>query len=636
PRYMFVRNRSLGVRYGSAYGLAHNPQINNQLDWNPDGQNFSAVYASHDGTNGYVTTGGTANGLVPATMSIWVRKPSECTEAPQTNGARRFVKFARIGTCIWTPPVGVTSADVLVVAGGGGAGDGGGGAGGVLSSTDVAVNGAVSVTVGQGGAGSRFHNVRQTDNGRPSKFGATSATGGGGGAQYSGSTFGASGGSGGGASADYTNLANRSTGVPGQGNGGGVSCAGGYGGPGGGGGAGAPGQNGGPTAGENNQCNGANTGSNPTRGGNGGAGIQSNITGSNEWYGGGGGGGVNTNGGNASGGSQGGQGGGGTGAWCANCTGGNATDNTGGGGGGGDAEGRGGDGGNGVVIVSYVQPVATTTTTSTSTTSTTTIAVTPTTVRSGATTTVAPALDIVVNAPATSTAPSGASPPATVAVPVVSAPSATTTPLRSAAITTTSGAPTTTLPNNAGGTVAPRPPSAPQVAAGSAAVKVGNETKDATVERSDNQLVVSAGPLRAVVGGVNADGTPMPLDQAGNVRLRTGDTVRIRLAGFKPDSIMEAWLFSTPMLLGTTKVGEDGTVTGTFTIPRDVPSGAHRVVIVARTTDGKPATLAVGIDVGEWEKESTLTIWLLVLPLLLAILGALLLPATRRRRNNVT
>jgi hypothetical protein len=128
----------------------------------------------------------------------------------------------------------------------------------------------------------------------------------------------------------------------------------------------------------------------------------------------------------------------------------------------------------------------------------------------------------------------------------------------------------------------------------------------------------------------------MALDEAGNVRLRTGDTVRIKLAGFEPGSVMEAWLFSTPVLLGTTKVGPDGTITATFTIPEDASSGSHRVGIVARTTDGEPATLAVGINVGEWEKESSLTVWLIVLPIVAAVAGALLLPATRRRRRPAT
>jgi hypothetical protein len=276
------------------------------------------------------------------------------------------------------------------------------------------------------------------------------------------------------------------------------------------------------------------------------------------------------------------------------------------------------------------------TTTTTTTTTTSTVPVTTTTVRP-VTTTVAPALDIVVNAPPTSAAPATTVPVGQAQIPMVSTPVITAAPRNSPSATVTTASSTTTtsttLPNNTGATVPPRAPSPPQVVAGAAAVKVGDTTEEATVERSDNQLVVTAGALEAVIGGMNPDGTPIALDEAGNVRLRTGDTVRIKLAGFEPGSVMEAWLFSTPVLLGTTKVGSDGSVIGTFTIPDNAPSGSHRVVIVASTTDGKPATLAVGINVGEWEKESSLTVWLIVLPIVLAVLGALLLPATRRRRR---
>lgn len=624
PKYMFMRNKTLGANYGSAYGVVSNPRINNQLDWNPDGQNFSAIYASHNGSNGYVTTGGTSNGFVPATMSIWVRMPAECTESAVTQGSRMVVQFTRLGTCVWTPPAGLSNVDVLVVAGGGGAGDGGGGAGGVLSVNSHIISGPVNVSVGQGGAGSRFHVVRQVDNGHSSKFGSIVASGGGGGAQYQGSTFGASGGSGGGSSADFTNTANKSSGIAGQGFGGGVSCAGGYGGPGGGGGAGGVGQNGGPTASANNECNGPHTGQNPTRGGNGGDGIQSSITGTLQWYGGGGGGGVNTNGGDATAGGEGGRGGGANGARCANCIGNNATDGTGGGGGGGDAEGRGGDGGNGIVVISYVQPVATTTT---APTTTTTVRVT--------TTTAPPALDIVVVAPTTTGVPATSVPVGQSQVPVISAnaKSTPTTVIPMATTTTAVNSSSTTIQPRSAGTVAPTAPSAPSVVAGDAAIKVGDKTEEAVVERADNQLVVTAGALKAVIGGLSANGTQHPLDDEGNVRLNTGDVIRIKLSGFKPGTEMEAWLFSTPVLLGTTKVGADGTVTGSFAIPKDVPAGSHRIVIVAKTTDGSPATLTVGINVGQWDSGLDVPVWLIVLPIALAMVGALVLPATRRRRN---
>ena len=78
---------------------------------------------------------------------------------------------------------------------------------------------------------------------------------------------------------------------------------------------------------------------------------------------------------------------------------------------------------------------------------------------------------------------------------------------------------------------------------------------------------------------------------------------------------------------------EDGSVTGTFTIPKDVPKGSHRIALVTKTNDGKPTTLTVGVRVGEWEKGANVAIWLIVLPIVLSIAGALILPATRRRRR---
>ena len=180
--------------------------------------------------------------------------------------------------------------------------------------------------------------------------------------------------------------------------------------------------------------------------------------------------------------------------------------------------------------------------------------------------------------------------------------------------------------------MAPAAPKVQVVQAGEAGVRVGNSEQKAVIERIDNQLVVSAGEMKATLGGVGTGGAAMPLDGDWNVRLNPGDNVRIRLAGFRPGSTVEAWLFSTPVLMGTAKVGADGSVVGNFAIPRNSPEGAHRIAIVARTKDGKPATLTVGVMVGEWDKSAGVAVWLIVLPIVLAAVGALLLPATRRRR----
>ena len=64
-----------------------------------------------------------------------------------------------------------------------------------------------------------------------------------------------------------------------------------------------------------------------------------------------------------------------------------------------------------------------------------------------------------------------------------------------------------------------------------------------------------------------------------------------------------------------------------------MPAGSQRFALVAQTIDGKPATLAVGVKVGATKKERSAIIWLIVLAIALAVIGALTLPATRRRRR---
>jgi hypothetical protein len=255
-----------------------------------------------------------------------------------------------------------------------------------------------------------------------------------------------------------------------------------------------------------------------------------------------------------------------------------------------------------------------------------------TTTTTSTTTTVAPVVVIEIQAPVTTVAQGQASlatiAPTTTVVGRI-APT-TTTPnsvsrSNSPAPTTTVGVTTTTI----------TPPKVAAVAAGETAVQVdGVETKS-QVSRENNQLVVSAGALKATIGGLNKNGTAMSLDEDGNVRLRSGDVVRIKLAGFKPGNTVEAWLFSTPVLLGSSVVSADGSVTGNFTIPKNTPEGSHRIVIVAKSTNGKPTTFTVGVAVGEIATTSTLTRVLIAIPIALAIGIGFLIPNQLRRRRKV-
>ncbi|MFM7094376.1 MAG: hypothetical protein ACKOYL_07465, partial [Actinomycetota bacterium] len=73
PSQMYMRNKTFGVEYGGSYGLVSNTGINQQLDWSPDSQAFSAIYLRHGGANGFITSSGTGSGYTPRTVAIWVR-----------------------------------------------------------------------------------------------------------------------------------------------------------------------------------------------------------------------------------------------------------------------------------------------------------------------------------------------------------------------------------------------------------------------------------------------------------------------------------------------------------------------------------------------------------------------------------
>jgi hypothetical protein len=260
------------------------------------------------------------------------------------------------------------------------------------------------------------------------------------------------------------------------------------------------------------------------------------------------------------------------------------------------------------------------------------------------TTTVAPGLSIVIQAPV-STVAQGQASVATVA-PVtttttivvlgangVSVPTTTTTSTTIPKTRAVVRATTTTMPaivKNA----APVPPSVAKVEAGQSAVQVDGVQTDAVVTRQSNQMVVNAGSMSATLSGLDATGKRLALDNEGNVHLSRGDVIKVSVGGFKPDSVVEVWLFSTPTKLGSAVVSADGTMNGTYRLPFGVKSGSHRVVVTAKMANGKPTTFTLGILVGDISKTSTLTRILIAIPISIAIGFGFVLPTQLRRRRS--
>ena len=286
-------------------------------------------------------------------------------------------------------------------------------------------------------------------------------------------------------------------------------------------------------------------------------------------------------------------------------------------------------------------PATTTTTTSTvaPTTTTTTSTVAPTT------TTVAPrVVAIEIQAPVTTVATGQASiatiaPTTSVAaatppqVQLNTVTTTTTAPVQPAASTTTTTSVAMARQKNAALSL---PPVIAQVAPGETALTIGGVSSTANMTRENNQLVISSGPVRASISSIEKSGKVTPLDSDGNLRLRAGDLIRLNVAGFKPSSDVDVWLYSTPTNLGSTSVGPEGTVVATFAVPKNIDNGAHRLAVVAKLPNGKSATFAVGLYIGDVKQTSTLTRVLIAIPIALAIAAGLILPNQARRRKRRT
>ena len=192
---------------------------------------------------------------------------------------------------------------------------------------------------------------------------------------------------------------------------------------------------------------------------------------------------------------------------------------------------------------------------------------------------------------------------------------------------TTSGAITTTTAVGAATTV-----QLPETPEGGAGAIIGGEQVSIDLSRENNELIVVAGPISVRIWGTSASGEKLPLDANGHLRLMQGERIVAEVGGFDPQTTAEVQLHSTPILLGRETVSESGTLRGSYVIPISTSDGFHRIVL-AGSARGGPVTFAMSFSVGE--PPAGISPWLIVVPLGLAIGGALILPVVVQRRRRV-
>ena len=177
-------------------------------------------------------------------------------------------------------------------------------------------------------------------------------------------------------------------------------------------------------------------------------------------------------------------------------------------------------------------------------------------------------------------------------------------------------------------------PDAPTANPGAGVLVIDGKETTASVTRTSNRVTVGAAGVSVTFNGIAQDGTIVPLDSEGNLRLTGGNSVSIEGTGFASNQDVEVWMFSTPQLLATVKADSNGKVVENIKLSSMLEEGNHRFVVDGTSAAGADALVALGIIVGyESSGLSTTGKLLIALPIALAIIMGLVIPTTLRRRK---
>lgn len=257
---------------------------------------------------------------------------------------------------------------------------------------------------------------------------------------------------------------------------------------------------------------------------------------------------------------------------------------------------------------------------------------------------------VTPNAPAPAPSPTPEA-PTTSATTTTSAPTTTTTTTvptgsattPSATITTTASTSTTTAVADATtsaladiSTTAPAPPPA-------GAATIDGQATALTLTGTDTAVTAQAGD---VVVEVTPTATPDTTDStattaSGVIEVAPDQEVEVATSGFRPDSEVEIWLHSEPMLLARAAADGRGALRTAVRIPPHVPAGDHRLVVTGRSPEGKTVSVAMAVrvhgdattaHVSAFSESSPSTMIVVTVVVTLALCGGVL---TARRRLTV-
>ena len=120
--------------------------------------------------------------------------------------------------------------------------------------------------------------------------------------------------------------------------------------------------------------------------------------------------------------------------------------------------------------------------------------------------------------------------------------------------------------------------------------KVGGQQVTLSANKANTGLHLQGSGWSLDLIGRDRRGTNAELDAAGNIVFREGHQAYTSGTGFKPNSTVNVYIFSTPILIGTVQTDKAGSFEGQFALPSGLEAGAHTVQVDGFAPDSSVRT----------------------------------------------
>jgi hypothetical protein len=109
--------------------------------------------------------------------------------------------------------------------------------------------------------------------------------------------------------------------------------------------------------------------------------------------------------------------------------------------------------------------------------------------------------------------------------------------------------------------------------------------------------ILSGDGWQVELEATDSSGSPLKLDESGNIILNDDRFVEFSGTGFAPGSLVKVWLFSDPAELSQLTADSSGSFTGRALVPSATPVGEHTIQLNGISKDGQLRSVALGVVV---------------------------------------